>query len=117
MPPALPETVGSQSIHFEQLASYGAIDRDPRDRVISIVYLALCPAQKLAGRPLADILVDWIGETGGSAQACSHDKALDLAFDHDEILGDVVKRLRGKLDYSKIGSRIRKCLLERPRCS
>jgi len=28
---------------------------------------------------------------------------LKLAFDHEYILGDVVKRLRGKLDYSRVG--------------
>lgn len=99
----LAEKVGLQNIHFEQLASYGAIDRDPRGRVISIVYLALCPAELLLGQSLATIRVDWAGETGGSAQALQDEKELNLAFDHAEILGDMVKRLRGKLDYSRIG--------------
>jgi len=99
----LGEKVGLNSIHFEQLASYGAIDRDPRGRVISIVYLALCPAAALAGQSLATIHVDWDGETGGPAQALRNGKPLKLAFDHEDILGDVVKRLRGKLDYSRIG--------------
>ena len=99
----LAEKVGLQNIHFEQLASYGTIDRDPRGRVISIVYLALCPAAALAHQSLATIHVDWDGETGGSAQAFRNEKALMLAFDHADILGDVVKRLRGKLDYSRIG--------------
>ena len=99
----LAEKVGLQNIHFEQLASYGTIDRDPRGRVISIVYLALCPAVVLADQSLATIHVDWDGEIGGSAQAFRNEKALKFAFDHAEILGDVVKRLRGKLDYSRIG--------------
>lgn len=99
----LAEKVGLQNIHFEQLASYGALDRDPRGRVISIVYLALCPAVVLADQSLATIRVDWDGETGGSAQALRNEEVLKLAFDHAEILGDVVKRLRGKLDYSRIG--------------
>ena len=99
----LAEKVGVQGVHFEQLASYGALDRDPRGRVISIVYLALCPAQILGDRPLARLQVDWPGETGGPAQALLDGAPLPLAFDHAEILGDVVKRLRGKLDYSPIG--------------
>jgi 8-oxo-dGTP diphosphatase len=99
----LAKKVGLQDIHFEQLASYGTIDRDPRGRVISIVYLALCPAEVLTDQLLATIHVDWDGETGGSAQAFRNDKALKLSFDHADILGDVVKRLRGKLDYSRIG--------------
>ncbi len=39
----LSEKVGAKPVHFEQLATYGALGRDPRGRVISIVYLALCP--------------------------------------------------------------------------
>ncbi|MEO0412848.1 MAG: NUDIX domain-containing protein [Pseudomonadota bacterium] len=99
----LTEKVGLEGVHFEQLASYGAIDRDPRGRVISIVYLALCPYDALADVSLATIQVDWEGEQGGPAQALRNGDALDLAFDHADILGDVVKRLRGKLDYSRVG--------------
>ncbi len=99
----LAKKVGLQNVHFEQLASYGALGRDPRGRVISIVYLALCPSAVLAGQSLATIRVDWDGEAGGPAQAFLDEMALKLAFDHAEILGDVVKRLRGKLDYSRIG--------------
>lgn len=99
----LAQKVGLKNIHFEQLASYGALDRDPRGRVISIVYLALCPAKAFEGQSLATIRVDWDDETGGSAKALQNDMPLKLAFDHAEILGDVVKRLRGKLDYSDIG--------------
>src|SRR6185503_9421953 len=46
----------------------------------------------------------WEGETGGAVEACANDgKKLALAFDHAEILGLAVKRLRGKLDYSEVG--------------
>lgn len=99
----LTEKVGVQNIHFEQLASYGEVNRDPRGRVISVVYLALCPAAALTDQSLATLRVDWDGETGGSAHVSRNGEALKLAFDHAEILGDVVKRLRGKLDYSRIG--------------
>jgi len=99
----LTQKVGIADAHFEQLATYGALDRDPRGRVISIVYLALCPAHVLEGHTLAHISINWDGETGGPARAMMDGNALPLAFDHATILGDVVKRLRGKLDYSPIG--------------
>lgn len=93
-------------IHFEQLATYGAVDRDPRGRVISVTYLALCPADRLtgalsAGACLATVTTDWTGEAGGMARVTT-DRDLTLAFDHNAIIGDVVKRLRGKLNYSRI---------------
>ena len=93
--------------HLEQLATYGALDRDPRGRVISIAYFALVPAVSLLsaiqgqeGHLLAQIKM----EDDKRAVLSSQDNdALALAFDHGEIISDVVQRLRGKLDYSAIG--------------
>jgi 8-oxo-dGTP diphosphatase len=107
----LAEKTGIETAHFEQLATYGDPGRDPRGHVISIVYLALCPEDVLTraarSRPdveMARIVTDWDGETGGPARALDADgAALPLAFDHADILGDVVKRLRGKIDYSSVG--------------
>lgn len=98
----LSEKVGAKPVHFEQLATYGALGRDPRGRVISIVYLALCPPEVLQDADLAKVVIDWEGEVGGPAVAQMNGAGLPLAFDHAAILGDVVKRLRGKLDYSPI---------------
>ncbi|SMR71974.1 8-oxo-dGTP diphosphatase [Aliiroseovarius halocynthiae] len=98
----LSEKVGAKPVHFEQLATYGALGRDPRGRVVSIVYLALCPPEVLRDADLAKVVIDWEGEIGGPAVAQMNGARLPLAFDHAAILGDVVKRLRGKLDYSPI---------------
>jgi 8-oxo-dGTP diphosphatase len=82
---------------LEQLGTYGAPDRDPRyrkppayARVVSVAWLAVLPeplapaaasdASDAAWRPVAEVLAG--GETGG------------LAFDHDQILGDALARVR-----------------------
>lgn len=105
------DKTGLARVHAEQLATYGAPDRDPRDHVVSVTYLAIAEAPALEAAikgndalRLASIHIDWEGETGGPAKAHGPDgDLLGLAFDHADILGDVVKRLRGKLDYTPIG--------------
>lgn len=94
----------------EQLYTFGEPNRDPRGRVITVAYFALLPEYRfrpalLAAQDLmlAELDVDWPGETGGPARAIGVDGGeLPLGFDHAEILGLAVKRLRGKLDYSEV---------------
>lgn len=108
---ALTVKAGLSGLHVEQLATYGNPGRDPRGHVVSVTYLALTRADVLMaavrGRDdlcLATVTVDWPGEFGGPARALDEEGAvLPLAFDHAGILGDTVKRLRGKLDYSPVG--------------
>ena len=58
----------------------------------------------MPGLDLARLDVPWAGETGGPVHALGRDGApLPLAFDHAEILGVAIKRIRGKLDYAPIG--------------
>ncbi|MDB2576877.1 NUDIX hydrolase [Planctomycetota bacterium] len=92
---------GLEGIFLEQLYSFGSPGRDPRTRVISVAYVALVDHARLeaTGRPLAELQVPWEGEEGGPVQA----EGMRLAFDHAEILGAAVKRLRGKLDYAALG--------------
>jgi 8-oxo-dGTP diphosphatase len=100
-----------QEAYLEQLGTYGDPSRDPRGRVISIAYFALSPLERLeaaiGGKEdlvLASLMVSWPGEEGGPAEVIGPgNERLDLAFDHAEILGQVVKRLRGKLDYTAVG--------------
>jgi 8-oxo-dGTP diphosphatase len=102
---------GLGSLFLEQLYTFGAPDRDPRARVISIAYYALCDFSRFPSRAgtapeatAARIEVPWEGETGGPVELIGDDGArLPLAFDHAEMVGLAVKRLRGKLDYAPIG--------------
>ncbi len=99
-----------QDAYLEQLYTFGAVDRDPRTRIISVAYFALLPPARFASAlkaapelSLAALVVPWSGETGGPLEACSADgERLPLAFDHADMLGLAVLRLRGKLDYSGV---------------
>jgi 8-oxo-dGTP diphosphatase len=81
----------------EQLYTFGAVDRDPRGRVISVAYFALVPPERLA-RALAagDDLRLAIVE-GGRARLSER-----LGYDHAEILRVAAERLASKLDYTAI---------------
>jgi 8-oxo-dGTP diphosphatase len=97
--------------YLEQLYSFGRVDRDPRTRVITVAYMSLMPMPHFLpafkqGNDLilAEINVPWEGEAGGPVTACSEDGTeLPFAFDHADIIGQAVRRLRGKLDYTPIG--------------
>ncbi len=94
----------------EQLYTFGAVDRDPRMRIVSVAYFALIPASAFAAAlkaapelALAELTVPWRGEAGGPVEVRPAEGApLALAFDHGEMLGVAMRRLRGKLDYSGI---------------
>ncbi|MCP3902042.1 MAG: NUDIX domain-containing protein [Planctomycetes bacterium] len=103
---------GLTGVFVEQLYTFGAADRDPRTRVVSVTYYALVDATRLSAastiedgeRCMARVVVPWVGETGGAATAVDATGApLPLAFDHADILGLAVQRIRGKLNYTPIG--------------
>jgi len=106
----LASKAGLEGVFLEQLYTFGAPGRDPRGHVISITYYALVDHGRFARiadgvrRVVATLEVPWEGETGGPVVACDPEgTGLSLAFDHADILGLVVKRLRGKLDYAALG--------------
>jgi len=108
----LSEKAGTGPVFLEQLYTFGDPRRDPRTRVISVAYVALVDRARFAAAAgkqrselsVARLTVPWEGETGGPVELSDEMGAsLPLAFDHAEILGMAVKRLRGKLDYTPIG--------------
>ncbi|MEZ6072052.1 MAG: NUDIX domain-containing protein [Pirellulales bacterium] len=90
----LVEETGLKDIYLEQLYTFGAVERDPRERVVTVAYYALVnleghdvqastDARNAAWFPVSDLP--------------------ELAFDHEEILDAAYERLRGKVRYQPIG--------------
>ena len=93
----LREETGLEDIYFEQLYTWGAPDRDPRRRVISVSYLALVDAQRLRGFGPG---LRTTGAELSDVQALLG--AEDLAFDHRQIIACGRERLAGKVEYTPI---------------
>jgi 8-oxo-dGTP diphosphatase len=94
----LREETGVENVFLEQLYTFGAIVRDPRDRVISIAYYALINLQKHPVQAASD---------ASDAQWFAIDQQLgklpSLGFDHADILDCAIARLRAKIRYAPIG--------------
>ena len=107
----LKDKAGVEGVFLEQLYTFGSPERDPRMRIVTVAHYALvdparfeaAEAASASGARIAHLSVPWDGETGGPVDAIVDGASIELAFDHADILGMVVKRIRGKLDYSPIG--------------
>lgn len=99
----LREKTGLDASYLEQLGSWGDVRRDPRGWSVTNVFFALVPARDLVLRKGANAAdVDWI-----DVEAASRKR---LAFDHGEILGSALARLRSKVEYTSLPA----FLLEEP---
>jgi 8-oxo-dGTP diphosphatase len=90
----LREETGIRDVFLEQLYTFGRVDRDPRERVVSVAYYALV---NLAGHTIAATT------DAADAKWFAVGDTPRLAFDHDEILEMAVARLQGKVRYEPIG--------------
>ncbi|MDJ0918073.1 MAG: NUDIX domain-containing protein [Woeseiaceae bacterium] len=89
----LEEETGVSDVFLEQLYTFGAPDRDPRERVITVAYYALIPTDEIDIKAGSDAEgVSWIGMQ----------ELPELAFDHAAILDMAFERLSAKLEYSTI---------------
>jgi 8-oxo-dGTP diphosphatase len=70
------------------------VERDPRERIVSVAYFALVKLSDYNVRAAAD---------AADARWFPISRVPKLAFDHAEILATALERLKGKVRYQPIG--------------
>ena len=88
----LKEETGLENAYIQQLHTFSAPNRDPRERVITIAYYALVKIHEVKG-----------GDDAASARWFPLDEIPPLAFDHDYILRMATQRLREQIHFQPIG--------------
>ena len=90
----LNEETGLKSVFLEQLYTFGAVHRDPRERIVSVAYYALVKLSEHQAQAATDAAdAEWFPIT----------RLPKLAFDHADIVAVALARLQGKMRYQPIG--------------
>ena len=79
----LREETGLEVAKIEQLKAYSNPERDPRERIITIAFIAESDIKDVKG-----------SDDAQEAKWFSIDELPPLAFDHEDILKDAIKRIR-----------------------
>jgi 8-oxo-dGTP diphosphatase len=90
----LAEEAGLTDVFLEQLYTFGAMDRDPRERVVSVAYYALVKLAAHETKAATD---------ASDARWFAVSQVPKLAFDHADILATGLARLKSKVRYQPIG--------------
>lgn len=85
----LADKTGIEAPYLEQLGTYSGADRDPGGWSLSVAYYALAPRGQVEA-------------SGTKGRWLDVDRSSRLAFDHDDIVGDAVERIRNKSAYSSL---------------
>lgn len=108
----LREKTGLADLHPEQLYTFGAKDRDPRMRIVSVAYLVILPREcvfEIEGD--SALFSISFAPSGLKIEGVERDKERstersarnNIAFDHMEMISLAIERMRGKLHYTDIG--------------
>ena len=88
----LKEETGFETASIRQFGTFTAVDRDPRERVITIAYMALVRKGGVRG-----------GDDAADARWFPVSDVPALAFDHDRILRIALDRLKEEIHFHPVG--------------
>lgn len=88
----LEEETGLKAVSVEQFHTFTSVNRDPRERVITVAHLALVRLSEVQG-----------GDDAERASWFALNEIPALAFDHDYILRMAITRLRERICFKPIG--------------
>ena len=88
----LVEETGLELTQMKQLGVFSDIARDPRERVISVAFYALAKSAEVRG-----------GDDAALAQWFTIDEVPHLAFDHDYILRQAMRKIKEDIHFEPVG--------------
>ncbi|MBD5322112.1 MAG: NUDIX hydrolase [Bacteroides sp.] len=89
----LRQLTGLENVYMEQVGAFGAVNRDPGERVISIAYYALLGPGEYDPQLLANHNASWVPV----------DTLPQLGFDHPEMVSRTLELIRRKFSTEPIG--------------
>jgi len=89
----LKEETHIEDIHLDQLQCFSSVNRDPRERVVTIAFLAFVRQNDY------EVIA---GDDAAKAKWFTLDDVPALAFDHHEIFRVALEKLRWKITYEPI---------------
>lgn len=89
----LDHMTGFEDIYLEQLHAFSEIDRDPKDRTISVAFYALINIAEHSNKLNEKYSARWFNVRD----------IPQLIFDHDQMINEAIKRLRYRASTKPIG--------------
>jgi len=87
------ELTGLEDIYMRQVGTYGEVDRDPGERVVSVAYFALVDIEKYDRALVAEHNAFWVRLP----------EIPTLIFDHNKMVSDAVRFMRYQASVKPVG--------------
>ncbi|MGX1930118.1 NUDIX hydrolase [Flagellimonas sp. 2504JD4-2] len=84
---------GLQNVYLQQLKTYGEVNRDPLERVISVAYYSLIRIEQFHLDSIQSHDAKWF----------NLDETPELILDHGQMVKDAIRRLRTQASYQPFG--------------